>query len=1329
MAMKSPTLLPLLAAAALAESPAWEDPSVFRVNKEAPRATGVPFPSREAALGKRVESSPWYLSLNDRPETPGALAVRPPGERFDGAWKFHLAGTPAAVPEDFGRPDFDASGWAALPVPSNWQLHGFGTPIYEHSGYAFKNDPPGVMGDPPGHYTHAPADFRNPVGCYRRGFTLPEGWDDRHTFITFDGVDSAFFLYVNGVEVGYSQDSGTPAEFHLTPYLQEGENTLALAVYKHSDGSYLEDRDMWRLSGIFRDVYLWSSADLQLRDHWVRAGLTDDYDTGTLEIEAEIRGLGDRDAAGKLEFELLDTDGRALAETSAEFDGELLHFLTLETDDLPDIQAWSAETPKLYDYLLTLRDADGRPVAVHGGRTGFRRNEVRNGNFLHNGEPVLLKGVNHRDHHPVTGHYVTGENLREDLLQMKRANINAIRCAHYPSVPRFYDLCDELGFYVVSEANLRAHGPGRGPGDHPLARDPALVRDPAWGPAYLDRMKNCLERDKNHPSIVMWSMGGESGGGVNSREVAKWIERRDPSRPVLDDPARRRARADLHAPKYETIPEARNHARREEKKPRAERRPLIQRAYSHAIGNSTGNLADYWDLYRAEPLLQGGFLPAWKDRGLAAVKHAADAVEDRSEHGHETVLRGVLSEDRGLHAGGLTVADSEAFDFADRPFGLVAEVRGYSGVEPSHGGNRPVGRVGPLLAKGDDAYALRVDPEAGHLEFSVHTDARHAVKAPLPATWHSEFHRVAGFYDGREITLHLNGEKVAAKPAAGRVRDNRSDLGIGINPDKPDRRFPGAIRAAAVFPAATDGATDGRPAKILDLDFAAAAKKQKTRRFYAFGGDYGDQPNQGPFCMNGIVRANNMPGPSFLEVKKVHQDVHVRAVDLSGAKPKVEIFNERFFSSLDDLAASWKIFKDGQPVAEGKLDLPGLEPRGKRAVTLAPGVAPDQNAEWLLRVRFDQAAETAWLPAGYPVAWDEFPLPWGERDAPAAKRAPGVVESETRDGRVIVSRENFSAAVNTETGMLESWKVGGNEALVSPMRLDFWRPMTHNDEAAEFPEHLAVWREAGARATVESLATRRVGPAVVVEAELAVPAGQSGATVTWTFHPSGQVEGAVDFRPRGENLPILPRVGLRCGIPAANIVWNWYGRGPNENYPDRRSGSWTAVHNGLVPTLFERYPDPQEAGIRTDVRWATLTSPMGGLGLRIDATGDSLLQMAAIPAAIDDLELGRHHVDCPDVGEITLRLDHRNTGVGGTNPRGAPPLEKYRIKPEGRYRWSFLLSPQAVPPQAVAPRNRPRQVPPKGDADKRENRRTTPPVPIPVPPAADPRKPGENGSE
>lgn len=1314
--MKSLTLLPLLAAAVFADSPVWEDPSVFRVNKEAPRATGVPFPSRVAALGKHSEASPWYQSLNDRPETPGTLAVQPLGDRFDGAWKFHLAGTPAAVPEDFEQPEFDASGWTALPVPSNWQLHGFGTPIYENSGYAFKKDPPKVMGTPPGHYTHAPADFRNPVGCYRRSFTLPQDWNDRHTFITFDGVDSAFFLYVNGVEVGYSQDSRTPAEFHLTPYLQQGENTLALAVYKHSDGSYLEDQDMWRLSGIFRDVYLWSSADLQLRDHWVKAGLTDDYKTGTLEIEAEIRGLADRDAAGELEFELLDADGEALAHTSADFEGDLLHFLTLEANDLPDIEPWSAERPKLYGYLLTLRDADGRTVAVHGGRTGFRRNEVKNGNFLHNGKPILLKGVNRHDHHPVTGHYVTEENMREDLLQMKRANINAIRCAHYPNAPRFYDLCDELGFYVVNEANLEAHGMGHGPDNNPLARDPA------WGPAYLDRMKNCLERDKNHPSIIMWSMGNESGDGVNFREVAKWIKRRDPSRPVHYEPARQRPHVDLYTPMYAPIPGARRYARREEKKPRAERRPLIQCEYSHAMGNSSGNLAEYWSLYRTEPLLQGGFIWDWKDQGLAAVKHAADAVEDRSEHGHETVLRGVLSEDQGLHAGGLTVADSELFDLADHPFGLVAEVRGNFGVEPSHGGggNRHISNGYPILAKGDGAYTLRVDPEGKHLEFAVHTDARHAVKAPLPATWHSEFHRVAGFYDGEEIALHLNGEKVAAKPAAGRVRTNRFDLGIGINPEKPDRRFHGAIRTAAVLSAASDGAgaTDSRPDPLLDLDFAAAAKKEKTRRFYAFGGDYGDQPNQGSFCMNGIVLPNNMPGPQFLEVKKVHQDVHVRAVDLSGANPKVEIFNERFFSSLDDLAASWKIFKDGQPVAEGKLDLTGLEPRHKRAVTLATGVAPARNAEWLLRVRFDQAAETAWLPVGYPVAWDEFPLPWGERDVPAAKRAPGIVESETRDGRVIVSRENFSAAVNAETGMLESWKVGGNEALASPMRLDFWRPMTNNDEGAKFPGHLAVWREAGAGATVESLATRRVGPAVVVEAELAIPAGNSGATVTWTFHPSGQVEGAVDFRPRGENLPIIPRVGLRCGIPAVNIVWNWYGRGPHENYPDRRSGSWTAVHNGLVPTLFERYPDPQEAGIRTDVRWSTLTSPMGGLGLRIDATGESLLQMAAVPAAIDDLELGRHNVDCPDVGEITLRLDHRNMGVGGTNSWGAPPLEKYRIKPEGRYRWSFLLSPQAVPPQAAAPRIRPRQGPPEGGEGKRDNRRATPPVPSPVPPGA-----------
>ncbi|MGE9270210.1 MAG: sugar-binding domain-containing protein, partial [Verrucomicrobiales bacterium] len=412
-----------------AQPPVWEDQSVFRINKELPRATSIPFDDREAALEKPIQESPWYFSLNDRKNAVPATVKNTP--EFEGAWKFFYCGNPDAIPKGYEQPDFDVSDWASIPVPANWQLHGYGVPLYTNSEYPFQKDPPRVMGTPPAHFTNAPEENRNPVGCYRRTFTVPQGWEERQTFITFNGVDSAFFLYLNGKQIGYSQDSRTPAEFNLTEHLVEGENTLAVTVYQYSDGSYFEDQDMWRLSGIFRDVYLWSSTPLQLRDFWVKAGLKDDYTTGTLEVEASLRDLSGSPKGGSLKFELLDANNTLVASQEHAFAQVPSDALTLKVNDLPEISPWSAETPTLYHYILTLKDSDDNTLAVHAGRTGFRRNEVKNGNFLHNGKPILLKGVNRHDHNPLTGHYVTEENMLEDLLQMKRANINAVRCSHY----------------------------------------------------------------------------------------------------------------------------------------------------------------------------------------------------------------------------------------------------------------------------------------------------------------------------------------------------------------------------------------------------------------------------------------------------------------------------------------------------------------------------------------------------------------------------------------------------------------------------------------------------------------------------------------------------------------------------------------------------------------------------------------------------------------------------------------------------------------------------------------------------------------------------------
>lgn len=573
-----------------AQVPVWENQAVFRVNKEEPHAAKMPFPDATGALTKQRMQSPWCRLLN-------------------GEWRISWSPDPSGIPAGFEQPGYDDSSWAAIPVPANVELHGYGTPIYTNIVYPFKKDPPRVMGEPDPSWTTFRE--RNPVSCYRRTFTVPADWRDRQTFIVFNGVASAFHLYVNGQHVGYSQDSRTPAEFNLTPYLRPGENLLAVQVYRYSDGSYLEDQDFWRLSGIFRDVYLWSAASLDLRDFEITATLADDYRTGRLAVKTWTGNQAAAATAYSIEASLSGGPSApiVLPRITGQVAGKGEQVSEVRLDNLA-VQSWTAEQPALYSLLLTLRDAAGVEIAHYATRIGFVRTEMKNGNLLVNGQPVLIKGVNRHDHNHLTGQYVTEASMRADLDGMKRLNINTIRTAHYPNDPRFLELVDEYGFYVISDANLESHGTGYGEG--------SLSKDPSWGPAHLDRVRNMVELLKNHPSIILWSLGNEAGDGVNLADCFRWVKARDPRRPVQYDYDQGAAALphDLYAPMYYRIRALEAWCRRMEQQPLAQQFPLIQCEYNHAMGNSSGGLANYWALYRRERLLQGGCIWDWRDQGL-----------------------------------------------------------------------------------------------------------------------------------------------------------------------------------------------------------------------------------------------------------------------------------------------------------------------------------------------------------------------------------------------------------------------------------------------------------------------------------------------------------------------------------------------------------------------------------------------------------------------------------------------------------------------------------------------------------------------------------------
>jgi beta-galactosidase len=572
-------LMMLLAAVASAQPrPEWDDLAVIQAGVERPHASMMVYPSAALARGGEMAKSPWFQSLN-------------------GNWKFHCSPNPAARPAEFYRADFDDSKWRTIPVPSNYQLHGCDIPIYTNIVYPFlqdENAPPVVPKD------------RNSVGSYRTTFTLPEAWKGRQVFLHFDGVDSAFYVWVNGQKVGYSEDSRTPAEFNITRHVKPGTNLLAVEVYRYSDGSYLEDQDFWRLSGIYRNVYLWSTADQHIRDLEVQTELDSQYRDATLRVRAEVVNYAGKLRAGTVSLDLLDAAGKPVfaRQTQKIQPGAADSSLSFSVP-VPNPRKWTAETPNLYRLLLTLTDAAGNIIEVIPANVGFRKVEIREGKLFVNGSPVLLRGVNRHEHDPDTGHYVTRESMIRDITLMKQFNFNAVRTSHYPNAPEWYELCDRYGLYVIDEANIETHHYGLSPKNR-------LANDPAWQPLFLNRFERMVERDKNHPSVVIWSLGNESGDGPNIAAVFQWSKRRDPSRPFHYEGSSRSggSNTDFNSWMYPTPEQVLAHAR---KRPQM---PMLLVEYTHAMGNTNGNLKEYWDIFQSGINVIGGFVWDWVDQGL-----------------------------------------------------------------------------------------------------------------------------------------------------------------------------------------------------------------------------------------------------------------------------------------------------------------------------------------------------------------------------------------------------------------------------------------------------------------------------------------------------------------------------------------------------------------------------------------------------------------------------------------------------------------------------------------------------------------------------------------
>ena len=554
----------------------WQNATINEINREPMHAHFIPFKTEKAALEQLKMDDVKRFAVNEGEERRISL---------NGVWKFHYSKNNSLCPANFHKKDYNTRKWKDIQVPGSWELQGFDKPIYTDVSYPFPTNPP-----------IQPEDY-NPVGAYVREFTVPHDWAGMDIFLDFEGVESAFYCWVNGELAGYSEDSRLPAHFNIGKLLKKGKNKLAVKVFRFSDGSYMEDQDYWKYSGIERNVYIYARPAQRIKDFHVNAELANDFQDGDLKLEMVVN---QPEKGGKMEVKVMDQMGNLLLKEDKTFEHGTDTLMNVKKY-IDKVNAWSAETPNLYTLVATTYDAQGKCLESFAHPFGFRSVRMFNGQQLVNGQAVLFKGVNRHEHDPHKGRTISVESMVKDIQLMKQFNINAVRNCHYPNNPEWYALCDKYGIYLVDEANIESHG-------MMSHKDETLANYPDWKGAFMQRMSRMVKRDRNFTSIVTWSMGNESGYGRHFEMLYDWTKAFDPSRPVQYEGGGYNAKSDIYCPMYARIWSLRRHANQRD------RRPMIICEYAHAMGNSVGNLQDYWDLIYKYDQLQGGFIWDWVDQ-------------------------------------------------------------------------------------------------------------------------------------------------------------------------------------------------------------------------------------------------------------------------------------------------------------------------------------------------------------------------------------------------------------------------------------------------------------------------------------------------------------------------------------------------------------------------------------------------------------------------------------------------------------------------------------------------------------------------------------------
>lgn len=1005
----------------------WENPAVVGINKEPYHAT-LTLPSKKADCKEIV-------SLN-------------------GKWRFKWSPDPESRPVDFYKNDFNTDGWNMIVVPGSWQLQGYGKPIYSNVNYPFQKDEPKVTSEPPVEYYSY--ENRNPIGSYVTTFEIKPEMKDKRLYLHFEGVKSAMYLWVNGKEVGYSQNSMSPAEFDVTDFVKTGTNRLAVEVYRWSDGSYLEDQDMWRLSGIFRPVELWVRPQANIRDYAISTDLSDDMQSATFQTKVRVRNQSKKEIKDLiLEVILIGQDNegnkidKKMTTSVSALQANSEKCIAL-SEIIKEPRLWSAEKPYLYDVNIKLLRKN-EILESFDYHWGVRKIEIIGDVFKVNGKAIKLKGVNRHDYHPRTGFYVDPQTMEKDIRLIKQANINMIRTSHYPHLPLLYELCDKYGLYVMDEANHESHAYGLGSKD--------LGDNPRWTLAHVDRAVSMVERDKNHPSIIFWSLGNEGGSGINLRAMADTVRALDSTRPIYDDTDR--SVSDVYDEAY-LSPEA--------FKALGEKitdRPVFMREYAYAMGNSIGNLKEYWDVIEADESIIGAAIWCWVDQGIPKKLDGS-----------------------------------------------------------------------PLSYRGDPS-SLKLMPD----------------------------------------------------------------------------------------------------------------------EFWAYGGDFDDHPNDGPTGINGLVSPDRIPHPHYYEVQKVYQYIKFE----KEGEARIKLTNMYDFSGLDEFDYSYEWVSNGKKIGSGNLKL-------LKGDVLEVPSSSNSNGELYLNVYATLKESTMWAEKGFAIAKEQFA--YSNFDYPAMENEGKKASCKETPDAIEITAGNTAFRIEKTTGALTNCKVNGNELLRGALEPYFWKPANDIQVRNGYNERLGAWKNTGQERIVKTCKTSVKDGVVMVDITMSLPTIGAGYELRYTVNGEGRIQVEASYQPEKEDIPLMPKFGMRMRLPSNMNQIEWYGRGEFENYPDRKTAAFMGLYTQSLNEFITDYIVPQDNANRCDVRWFSL-GDNGKQGIKI--TGLQPLCFRAWPYGEEDLEGKKHTHELPERDFINLNIDLNIHGVGGDDGWGARTMDKYTIDGNKPYRYGFIL--------------------------------------------------------